>query len=306
MFNKSPAVYIFTLVCAVTITPAQATQRASVASYGNDANICSSSSPCRTFAKAVTVVDPNGEVIALDSAGFGAVTLTQSISLTAAPGAVAGVTVFSGAGITIATPGVNVVLRGLTINSQGGATGVSMTAGAKLSIENCVISNFSSVTQRGIFVNTPATVRIGNTLVRDSDIGVEFQGGATADISGSQFLGNGNGILATSTAGTITAVTISDTIVTGGINGIEAFSSTSGTSRIDMMRATVTDNAEGVKTSASSGIAKITLSDSMVTGNGIGISWPSGTLNTLVNNTVTDNITNASPALGAPNQIPLM
>ena len=311
MLRNSPAIYVLAILCALIVTPAQATvQRAYVASWGNDSNAaynCWITTPCRWFYTAVTVVSPNGEVVALDSAAYGPVTLTQSISLTSAPGAYAGMSVFpvSTAGVTIATPNVNVVLRGLTINGQGGPAGVLMTNGAQLSIENCVISNFSGSGQHGISVNAEATVRIVDTLVRDNDTGIELQGGATGDISGSKFLGNGKGILATSTASKFTAITISDTLVTGGINGIEAFSGTNGNSQIDVIRTTVSDNTTvGVKTSGSAGFATVTLSDSMVAGNGTGLFQAgTGTLNSFGNNTVSDNTT---PLSGSKILVPFM
>ncbi|BBJ22923.1 right-handed parallel beta-helix repeat-containing protein [Candidatus Nitrotoga sp. AM1P] len=295
MFKKLSAVYLIATLGIIVVTPGQAAvQRAFVASYGLNSNTsfdCDVAHPCRQFLAAVTVVNPDGEVVALDTAAYGAVTLTQSISLTAAPGAYAGITVFPGSnGVTIATPGVNVVLRGLTINGQGGTNGILMTAGAKLSIENCVISNFNAGAQHGVFVNTAATVRMVNTLIRDSDVGIEFQGGATADISGSKFLGNiSNGIFANNTNSSTTTVAISDTVVTGGGVGIEAFS-TAGNSRINMIRSAVTNTTEGIAASASGGAASVTLSDSMVTGNTTGYFQSSGgTIRSLVNNIITDN-----------------
>lgn len=296
MLKNPLAISILAILCTIVVNPALATvQRAYVASYGSDSNAasdCQVLNPCRMFATAVTVVAQNGEVVALDTAAYGIVTLTQSISLTAAPGVYAGVSVFpgGGTGITIATPNVNVVLRGLTINGQGGNNGVLMTAGSRLSIENCVISNFNSATQHGVSVNTAATIRMVNTLVRDNDIGIELQGGATADISGSKFLGNGSGILAQSTAGLITTGMISDTVVTGGGTGIEAFSGTTGSSRINMVRTTITNATEGIAASATAGTASITLSDSMVTGNVTGyFRGTGGTLTSLGNNIITDN-----------------
>jgi hypothetical protein len=279
------------------VTPTEAaSQRAYVASWGNDSNAaygCYFTNPCRWFFTAITVVNPDGEVVALDSGAYGAVTLTQSISLTAAPGVYAGISVLSGtaAGVMVATSGVNVVLRGLTINGQGGDSGISMTNGARLSIENCVISNFKAAGQHGIFVNTVATVRMVNSLVRDNDIGIALQGGATTDISGSKFLGNiSNGILAQSTASTTTTATISDTVVTGGGIGIEAFSGTSGNSRINMVRSTVTNTTEGIVASGTAGTASVTLSDSMVTGNTTGYFQSTvGTLRSLGNNIIADN-----------------
>ncbi|MDP1639252.1 MAG: right-handed parallel beta-helix repeat-containing protein [Candidatus Nitrotoga sp.] len=304
MLRNSPALCLLVLLCATITNPANAlVQRAFVASYGSDSNAasdCQVLNPCRMFTTAVTVVAQNGEVVALDTAAYGIVTLTQSISLTAAPGVYAGVSVFpgGGTGITIATPNVNVVLRGLTINGQGGNNGVLMTAGSRLSIENCVISNFNGVNQFGVLVDTAATVRIVDTLVRDNDFGIEFRGGATADISGSKFLGNSNvAIYAHSINSTTTTVAISDTVVTGGGTGIEALS-TSGNSRITMVRTTITNATEGIAASASGGTATLTLSDSMLTGNAIGyVKGSGGTITSLVNNIITDNTSNTGGAL---------
>ncbi len=76
----------------------------------------------------------------LDSAGYGPVTITKSVSLIAPAGIYAGITVFSGDGITVNAPGATVVLRGLSINGQGGSNGVNVLGAARVRIENCVIS----------------------------------------------------------------------------------------------------------------------------------------------------------------------
>ena len=74
----------FTLaMTALAAADAAATaQRTFVASTGNDANPCSLAQPCRGFARAFRQASP-GEVIVLDSAGYGLVTITQSVSLIA-------------------------------------------------------------------------------------------------------------------------------------------------------------------------------------------------------------------------------
>ena len=187
---------------SVTATFSPAVQRAFVSATGNNANtatFCAVTAPCKTFAAAVTVVADNGEVVALNTAPYGSVTLTRSISLTAAPGAYAGISVFAGSGVTIATPGISVVLRGLTINGQGGANGILVdtpATGTKLSIENCVIANFANAGGAGVAVNAPAQLRVVNTLVRDSFDGISIAGGATAVITGSKILENADtGIL---------------------------------------------------------------------------------------------------------------
>ena len=116
-------------------------QRTFVASTGVDTNACSITAPCRGFAAAVAKTSANGEVIVLDSAGYGPVVISKSISLIAPPGIYAGVTVFSGDGIVVDAPGIVVVLRGLSINGQGGQSGINLLQGARLRIESCVISN---------------------------------------------------------------------------------------------------------------------------------------------------------------------
>jgi hypothetical protein len=82
----------------------------------------------------------------LDSAGYGPVTITQSISLIAAPGSYAGISVFSGDGIDVNAGGTDtIILRGLTINNQGSTgKGIVFNTGGKLYVEECTVSGFSS------------------------------------------------------------------------------------------------------------------------------------------------------------------
>src|SRR5258705_8692996 len=160
MQSRLTALSALALVAAITALPAQAVQRTFVASFGNDTNTatnCGFANPCRGFTAAQTVTDPGGEIVALDAAGYGAITITKSITITANPGFYAGIAVPSGDGVTIATAAIKVILRGLNINGTGGANGVVMTNGASLTVENCVISNFAS---RGISITTPAKMRV--------------------------------------------------------------------------------------------------------------------------------------------------
>jgi Right handed beta helix region len=219
-------------LATLTTTSAHAVQRTFVASFGADANTtanCSLAAPCRGFAAAQTVTDNNGEIVVLDSAGYGVVTITKSISIIAPTGVYGGISVFpdSGNGVFIATAGVNVVLRGLNINGQGGSTGIRMLAGNSLTIENCVISNLADT---GVNVDTPAIVNITDTIVRrNGSIGVRLQNGAKGTITRAIISSNGNdGIQAQgTTANTTTAMDISDTTVDGNdLSGVVAISST--------------------------------------------------------------------------------
>src|SRR5262245_22786913 len=93
-----------------------AVQRTFVGQNGLDINPCSITQPCRSFGAAIGRTVPGGEVIVLDSAGYGVVTITQSVSIIAPQGVYAGISVMSGqTGITVNGAGIIVVLRGLSI-----------------------------------------------------------------------------------------------------------------------------------------------------------------------------------------------
>jgi hypothetical protein len=285
-------------IAAITALPAQAVQRTFVASYGNDANTatnCGFANPCRGFTAAQTVTDPNGEIVALDAAGYGAITVTKSLTITANPGFYAGISAGSGNGVTIATAAVKVILRGLNINGVGGTTGVSMTNGTSLTIENCVISNFSG---NGVFISAPASVRISDTTSRGNGAnGIWAENGATLDVSRSSLKGNvDSGVwISGDIASTVTSATVSDSVATSNLNnGMVAVNfSTNGTARLAVTRSTVSNNGNsGVGTQVSAGTALLTISNSIVTGNPYGLANFSGTLESQGNNTVRQNGTN--------------
>src|SRR5688572_23440899 len=103
--------------------PAQV-QRAFVSTTGTDTNPCSHQAPCRTFGKAHSVVLPGGEILALDSGGYGPFAITKSVNLVTAPGAYVGVSVALGNGILINAPGAEVSLSNLFLNGVGGTNGI--------------------------------------------------------------------------------------------------------------------------------------------------------------------------------------
>ncbi len=114
-----------------------------VASYGSDSNPCTLTSPCRSFAHAVDVTDAGGEVIVLDTGGYGSVTITKSISIIAPVGMYASVTVPSGKdGITIKAGAIDkVLIKGLTIKGTlGSLNGIHAYTVGTLIVDNCLIS----------------------------------------------------------------------------------------------------------------------------------------------------------------------
>jgi len=103
-----------------TSASAQAT-RTWVSGVGDDVNPCSRTAPCKTFAGAISKTAACGEIDVLDSAGFGAVTITKSITIDG-EGALAGVLHSGVNGIVVslnASDACNtVILRNLSISGS--------------------------------------------------------------------------------------------------------------------------------------------------------------------------------------------
>src|SRR6516164_5719087 len=128
------------LACSLASVPAHARARVFVASYGNDFNLCTFGSPCKTFQHAHDVVDAGGEITAIDSAGFGPVFINKAVSITSPLGIEAGIVPNAGATTAIdvsAGPNDAVVLRGLTVVGGGAPAGILFNSAASLTLENC-------------------------------------------------------------------------------------------------------------------------------------------------------------------------
>ena len=292
MLRRGHALKAVALSLAILAVPAEAVQRAFVASFGNDANTatnCGFANPCRGFTAAHSVTDPNGEIVALDAAGYGPITITKSITITANPGFYAGISASSGDAVTIATAGVNVILRGLNINGIGATNGVLMTNGNRLSVENCVISNFSI--GNAISVNGVATVRVVDSLIRENYEGVYLQNGANGTISGTKLLGHGaHGVFALgTTAATTTTVAVSDSLISGNGIAVEVGAQTGTTARATVTNSTLVNNVYGFAVDGNPGTQIGTISNSVVTGNQFGLDNFGGTLESLGNNNVRQN-----------------
>src|SRR6516225_371971 len=120
------------LACSFATAPANARARVFVASYGNDANPCTFGSPCKTFQVAVNAVDAGGEVTAIDSAGFGPINITKTVTITSPDGVEAGIVANAGADAIDVNAAASdaVVLRGLTLSGSGvGNNGVLFNSG---------------------------------------------------------------------------------------------------------------------------------------------------------------------------------
>src|SRR5262249_39700851 len=126
--------------------PAQAqATRTWVSGVGDDANPCSRTAPCKTWAGAISKTAPGGEIDALDPGGFGALTITKSITLDGGGGQVASVLVAGTNGIVVVAGGTDVVIiknirfQGILGNggnaANAGITAIVFNTGGKLVVE---------------------------------------------------------------------------------------------------------------------------------------------------------------------------
>ncbi len=217
----------------VAVTPVSAATQTWVSGVGDDVNPCTRTAPCKTFAGAISKTDEGGEIIALDSAGYGAVTITKAITIdgSAVQGSILaslvnGITVNAGADD-------RVVLRGLDLSAAYTAqvdpvacspnmlNGLRILAGGTVILQDSRISHAS---QAGVLVAPTAgnpQVIIDNTVIRNgcgqaikvapadgvtatvsvlrstlstNSVGVRAETGGTVELTGTTVFGNGTGL----------------------------------------------------------------------------------------------------------------
>jgi hypothetical protein len=141
------ALLVFTCAFA-SLAQAQAT-RTWVSGVGDDANPCSRTAPCKTFPGAISKTATGGEISVLDPGGFGAVTITKSITINGTHGAGYGSILSSfTTGVIINNAVSTVRLKSLDINGTGtGTDGIRISAALRVYVEDCKIDGF---TGRGI------------------------------------------------------------------------------------------------------------------------------------------------------------
>jgi hypothetical protein len=223
------------------VPPAQAqATRTWVSGVGDDANPCSRTAPCKTYAGAISKTAAAGEINCLDPGGFGALTITKSISIVCdyTEGGVlsAGTTGFL---INAATTDI-VTLKGQDIEGdvsglhgirvlsaasvhihkvqvrgvRGGGSGItidpSLAAVEVLISDSYITDNGTSTANGGITVRPTGTgsakVVIDNVKVENNSVGIRF------DSSG---VTGGGGITAT-VRNSVVAHNTSDGITTVG------------------------------------------------------------------------------------------
>ncbi|MBO9596136.1 MAG: hypothetical protein J7599_24790 [Niabella sp.] len=218
-FSKLGVLLFTTLMLGLSSSVYAQATRTWVSGVGDDANPCSRTAPCKTFAGAISKTAAGGEIDVLDDGGFGAVTITKSITING-KGHIAGILV-SGAGangvVINAASTDTVVLRGLSFLGASGAlnavrylaaryvvvedstidgfaNGINMlttVVDGRMDIRNVQMTNGTSTSNTyGIHIGGANSVTtISNTSVRDFSYGLTTRAGVT-HLRGSTLVAN--------------------------------------------------------------------------------------------------------------------
>jgi hypothetical protein len=274
-------------VTVLSAAPAQAQRdRVFVASYGSDSNPCTFGSPCKTFQQAVNVVAQGGEVTAIDSAGFGPISISHSVTITSPAGVEAGIVpVKSHAAIDINAGSTDkIILRGLTLNGSGVelATGIRFNAGSNLIVQNCVIENFESTGLLVVPNSSSSTFSVSDTQVVDNLYGIYISPSGTGmtrgvlnhvDVENNTL----DGITFNTPSQTIFAIITDSVSAQNGRDGVVLTSSGSNAIRttVYVRNSSILNNyQDGVD--VTNNFAYVLLTRSMIQGNTLGYSSPDG------------------------------
>jgi hypothetical protein len=284
------------------IANAQAS-RTWVSGVGNDANPCSRTAPCKTFAGAISKTAENGEIDVLDPGGYGVLTITKAITINGQStlGSVLAVGT-NGINVNVTTNPATAVVYIHDIQFNGinsGIHGINYTAGSTLVVDNCHIYGF---TGDGIHVSGTGGLRL-----KVSDTQIEHNAGSSLslDTSAGQVLTMINRCYLQDGASGIEA---KNNIRAGVANTIISHMSDSG------IKTTGTDsiiNADdlfvtfcntGLKSNNAGTPSHIRLSDSIVTQNVTGLDHTAGTIDSVQGNSVFGNFTDGTFSTTAAKQ----
>lgn len=291
---------LIALAMAGSVAHAQAT-RTWVSGVGDDANPCSRTAPCKTFAGAISKTAAGGEIDVIDPGGYGAVTITKAITITMPP-EYGGILNSSTNGITINAAATDtIVLRGIAL--QGGPTaspglnGVRFLAGAALVLENCYIAGNSGF---GIdFSPSGASIlRVSNTaIVKNGSGGIIVRptgstGSAKVVLTNVRATGNAMGVRgegATAAAAGIVMTIVDSTFTQNTNGGVIALTNPGAPVKIVLNRVTTAYNGtNGINSNGAQAV--VTVGSSVIAGNGTGLTPENGgQIVSYSNNQVRDN-----------------
>ena len=187
-----------TILMNTTANAAPTMQRAWVSLEGVDAPTCGSGgTPCRSFQYTHdNIVVNGGSIFVKDSAGYGPIAISKSISIINDGAAMAAVFAASGNAISV-TGGGDVVLKGLTLDGGGSAVnGVAFTsAGGSLTMANCTVRGFASNGVSVVPIHDGSIAIVDSLITGNAGAGVytfgDSSGTLTLTLSRDRIVNNG-------------------------------------------------------------------------------------------------------------------
>jgi hypothetical protein len=262
------------LVVSFTSPASAQASRTWVSGVGDDVNPCSRTAPCKTFAGAISKTATNGEINCLDPGGFGAVTITKSITIDCHE-------VFSSV-LVAGTNGINIPFDSFTdtrktvnlrnINFQGfdsGLVAINISGagtGTFVNVEDCLVNGFFGGNASGIIDSRgTGALTVSNTTIRNV---------------------GGNGISASSGTGAALKITLNRVKISHASLGVVAGNGVA----LQLWKSEVSDSTTGVFVGTG---GQINVEDSVISQNGTGINSSGGTIR-LSNSDISYNTTGMS------------
>jgi hypothetical protein len=248
MKKLAPAAAVLALGLFYSGSAAAQATRTWISGVGDDANPCSRTAPCKTFQGTISKTAAGGEINCIDPGGFGAVTITKSITILC-DNVEAGILVAGTNGIVVNSTTAIVVISGIDFEGLGNA---ATTAGTN-----------------GVNILNAAAVHIRNTKIRGfrNGYGINFQ---PQNASAQLFVDNVS----------ITESGSSSNVATGGINlnpaaGMTATATITNTQIENNLNVGLRADITGIVGSS----IKATFDNVAISNNGVGILFkaPSGT-----------------------------
>jgi nitrous oxidase accessory protein NosD len=256
------------------------------AQKGADVNNCGPTDPCRSFSRAMTNTAANGELIILDSGGYGPFTITTAVQVQAPSGVYAGVTASTGIAVTVNAPGAFVRLKGLSINSTGADFGVKVLAASSVYLDDVTVTGFGNTGDSktgGVIIASASKLYISGCVFRRNESAVYMNTTPTTI----HVLVDRTVFEDTTYAGLWVdpdaEVTVIDSIFDGGSYGV-ATDKTTVSATVE--HCVLTHFSRGLYAVGSS---KIRLSNSTITNNDTGVASPAGNILSRGNNTIEAN-----------------
>jgi hypothetical protein len=257
------------------VAPAHAaSQRTFVRSDGADTGTCSLALPCRSFNYAIGQTNSGGEVVILDTAGYGPMTINKAIKIIGPSGVYGGISVL-GAGINPTTGIVinagdsdDVILRGLDITGVPTVAplpliGIDIQNAGAVHIEKSSISNFPEDGGACIQMITTKTVRlyVDDSFLRHCVTGIFLNGGFVSSSRSSVIVDNTriergfNANPATASIGVqmsgFLAVTLRNTVISRQTTAVRFDSNlASANNTLDIVNSTFGNNTNGLSFAA--------------------------------------------------------